>query len=149
MAVSVSGYPDELNMPTATARRLVFCCTCGFKPPTPARATFRSGSIKANDPQFLTKQVVAKYLDGQAPGTRLGLVMLAEKAARTLPLTARDGAAARHKVLDRLAPVDDSGKITNRPASLERGSAGRFVLSDSAGKTIRRWEFDWEWEIAV
>ena len=79
-----------------------------------------SGSMKKNDPEFLTKKVVAGFLDGLTPDTRIGLVIFAEKAALILPLTELKGADTKQKTMAGLEQVDYKGQLTNSPAAIER-----------------------------
>ncbi|HEV3142059.1 MAG TPA: VWA domain-containing protein, partial [Vicinamibacterales bacterium] len=48
-----------------------------------------SGSMKQNDPQFLTRAVVSEFVNSKRlpADTRVGVVMFAESATMTMPLT--------------------------------------------------------------
>jgi uncharacterized protein YegL len=77
-----------------------------------------SGSMKQNDPQFLTKQVVRDFL-GQLPANaRVGIVIFDEKVNLAVPLTPLS--TARDKVLASLALVNYRGKLTDSPGGVER-----------------------------
>lgn len=79
-----------------------------------------SGSMKKNDPGFLTKQVVSNFLSGLTPEARISLVIFSGKAEIALPLTAIGSQEAKQKALAGLNRVDYSGNYTNSPAAIER-----------------------------
>jgi Mg-chelatase subunit ChlD len=79
-----------------------------------------SGSMKANDPAFLTREVVASFLEGLSEDSRIGFVVFAEKAELALALTDLADDQTRSKVLESLGQIDYSGQYTNTPAAIER-----------------------------
>ena len=79
-----------------------------------------SGSMKQNDPQFLTKKVVADFLEGLPGDSRVGIVIFDEKANLAVPLSPLGSPATREKILQSLALVNYRGKLTDSPAGVER-----------------------------
>ncbi|HEY6211050.1 MAG TPA: VWA domain-containing protein [Vicinamibacterales bacterium] len=79
-----------------------------------------SGSMKQNDPQFLTRAVVAEFVNStKLPAdSRVGVVMFADNATMTLPLT--PVAEARQAITASLERLDYSGKLTDTAAAIER-----------------------------
>jgi Mg-chelatase subunit ChlD len=79
-----------------------------------------SGSMKQNDPQFLTRAVVTEFVNStKLPAdARVGIVMFADSATMTMPLTAVGD--ARQAIQSSLARLDYSGKLTDTAAAVER-----------------------------
>ena len=79
-----------------------------------------SGSMKQNDPHFLTRAVVTEFVDAKRlpADTRVGVVMFADNATMTLPLTAIGD--ARQPLEASLERLDYSGKLTDTAAAVER-----------------------------
>ena len=79
-----------------------------------------SGSMKKNDPAFLARDVVTKSLITMSNGSRLGMVLFAEKATLAVGLMETASSSARSKILETLDQVDYRGQLTNTPAAIER-----------------------------
>jgi len=79
-----------------------------------------SGSMKQNDPQFLTKKVVSGFLDGFSPDTHVGIVVFDEKVDLAVPLSPIGTGETKNKILDSLSKVNYRGKLTDSPAGVER-----------------------------
>jgi Mg-chelatase subunit ChlD len=79
-----------------------------------------SGSMKQNDPQFLTRAVVTEFVNSTKlpPDTRVGIVMFADNATMTMPLTA--AGESKQAIQASLAKLDYSGKFTDTAAAIER-----------------------------
>jgi len=79
-----------------------------------------SGSMKQNDPQFLTRAVVTEFVNStKLPSdSRVGIVMFADSATMTMPLTPIG--EARQAIQSSLARLDYSGKLTDTAAAVER-----------------------------
>ena len=79
-----------------------------------------SGSMKQNDPQFLTRAVVTEFVNStKLPAdARVGIVMFADNATLTMPLTAVGD--ARQAIQASLAKLDYSGRLTDTAAAVER-----------------------------
>jgi Mg-chelatase subunit ChlD len=79
-----------------------------------------SGSMRNNDPNFITKEVVTNFLGGLGEKSRLGMVIFDETANLAEPLTLLDDAEVRAQFLESLDVIDFKGKFTNSPAGIER-----------------------------
>ena len=79
-----------------------------------------SGSMRANDPNFITKEVVTNFLGGLGEKSRLGMVIFDETANLIVPLTSLDNAEVRARFLESLDVINFKGKFTNSPAGIER-----------------------------
>lgn len=79
-----------------------------------------SGSMKQNDPQFLTKKVVSGFIDGLSPDTNVGIVVFDEKVDLAVPLSPIGTGETKKKILDSLLKVNYTGKLTDSPAGVER-----------------------------
>lgn len=79
-----------------------------------------SGSMKKNDPRFLTRQVVTNFLNGLGKDSRLGMVTFDQEARLAEPLTEVTSWKARAKFLKSLDTVNYKGLFTNSPAGIER-----------------------------
>ena len=79
-----------------------------------------SGSMKQNDPQFLTRAVVAEFVNSKKlpADARVGVVMFADNASMTMALTPL--ADARNELQASLEKLDYSGKLTDTAAAVER-----------------------------
>jgi Mg-chelatase subunit ChlD len=79
-----------------------------------------SGSMRNNDPNFITKEVVTNFLGGLGEKSRLGMVIFDETANLVEPLTSLDNAEVRARFLESLDVINFKGKFTNSPAGIER-----------------------------
>jgi Mg-chelatase subunit ChlD len=79
-----------------------------------------SGSMRNNDPNFITKEVVTNFLSGLGEKSRLGMVIFDETANLVEPLTSLDNAEVRARFLESLDVINFKGKFTNSPAGIER-----------------------------
>ena len=79
-----------------------------------------SGSMRNNDPNFITKKVVTNFLDGLGEKSHLGMVIFDETANLVVPLTSLDNAEVRARFLESLDVINFKGKFTNSPAGIER-----------------------------
>jgi Mg-chelatase subunit ChlD len=78
-----------------------------------------SGSMRKNDPQFLTRRAVIDFLQGFTERSRVALVIFDQKVrlAETLtPITE----PTRAGLLEQLTTIDYRGRFTNSPAGMER-----------------------------
>ncbi|MFP4474057.1 MAG: VWA domain-containing protein [Desulfatibacillaceae bacterium] len=97
-----------------------------------------SGSMKTNDPGFLTRSVVTNFTRELGPTARLGMVVFDKKARLEHPLERMDDQQTRQAFLAALDQVDYSGQRTNSPAGVERAvyelkasgrpEAGRVII---------------------
>jgi len=79
-----------------------------------------SGSMRNNDPNFITKEVVTNFLGGIGESSRLGMVIFDETANLVVPLLSLDNAEVRARFLESLDVINFKGKFTNSPAGIER-----------------------------
>jgi Mg-chelatase subunit ChlD len=79
-----------------------------------------SGSMRNNDPNFITKEVVTNFLSGLGEKSHLGMVIFDETAKLVVPLTSIDDAEVRARFLESLNVINFKGKFTNSPAGIER-----------------------------
>lgn len=78
-----------------------------------------SGSMKANDPQFLTAKAVTEFINQLDYNTRLAIVIFDQKVKLAFPLTEIDD-QSRQKMLNSLKQINYRGLHTNSPDGLER-----------------------------
>lgn len=78
-----------------------------------------SGSMKANDPQFLTAKAVTDFINQLDANTRAGIVIFDQKVTLAHPLTPISD-TSRAAMLDSLQQVNYQGTHTNSPDGLER-----------------------------
>lgn len=78
-----------------------------------------SGSMRRNDPQFLTRRAVAEFLQGLTERTRVAIVIFDQKVRVAAPLTPVTE-TTRHGLLAKLEIIDYRGRFTNSPAGMER-----------------------------
>jgi pSer/pThr/pTyr-binding forkhead associated (FHA) protein/Mg-chelatase subunit ChlD len=76
-----------------------------------------SGSMRANDPEFITRRVVMNFAARLDEGSRLGLVLFDERVRLLEPLSEVIG---REAWVSRLDQVDYRGQLTDSPAGIER-----------------------------
>jgi Mg-chelatase subunit ChlD len=79
-----------------------------------------SGSMRKNDPNFITREVVTNFVSDLGETARLGMVIFDETAELVEPLTSLDNSAIRASFLKGLDLIDFRGKFTNSPAGIER-----------------------------
>ena len=78
-----------------------------------------SGSMTKNDPQSLTKQAVAQFVQDSPAGSRLALIMFDKKVEVLAPLTSINE-TTRLDLLTRLDRVNFKGPLTNSGEALSR-----------------------------
>jgi len=78
-----------------------------------------SGSMKNNDPQFLTNQAVREFISGLDETTRLGIIIFDQNVHLAVPFTAvtRDNSPTLLASLDQ---INYKGLYTDSPAAIER-----------------------------
>jgi pSer/pThr/pTyr-binding forkhead associated (FHA) protein/Mg-chelatase subunit ChlD len=79
-----------------------------------------SGSMKKNDPQFLTKEVVTGFLKTLNPSCRIGMILFGENIETSIPLFQIADSVQRAAFLESLSKIDYTGKRTNSPAAVEK-----------------------------
>ncbi len=79
-----------------------------------------SGSMKKNDPQFITPNVVNTFVQQLPSNTQVGMVIFDSTARMLKPLTLLSDARARQEFIDSSKKIDYRGQFTNTPAGVER-----------------------------
>jgi Mg-chelatase subunit ChlD len=79
-----------------------------------------SGSMRINDPNFITREVVTNFVTDLGERARLGMVIFDETAELVEPLTSLDNPEIQANFLKSLDLIDFKGKFTNSPAGIER-----------------------------
>jgi len=79
-----------------------------------------SGSMKKNDPKFLTQKFVAELLTGFGENCRVGMVIFDQSATLIEPLTDMTDQLGRANLSQSIHKLDFNGLFTNTPAGIER-----------------------------
>jgi pSer/pThr/pTyr-binding forkhead associated (FHA) protein/Mg-chelatase subunit ChlD len=79
-----------------------------------------SGSMKKNDPNFITREVVTSFSNALGNKSRLGMVIFDQTARLVEPLTEKRGDELDSKFVKSLEKVNYKGQFTNSPAGIER-----------------------------
>lgn len=79
-----------------------------------------SGSMKKNDPKFITPKVVSTFVRQLPKSAQVGMVLFDQKARLLIPLTLINGSQAQQGVIDSLKNIDYRGQYTNTPSGIER-----------------------------
>ena len=79
-----------------------------------------SGSMIANDPKFITREVVTNFLMNLKEGFRVGMVIFDQDATLIEALSDIDAVADAERFMKSLARIDYKGQFTNTPSGLER-----------------------------
>ncbi len=115
-----------------TAGLLWFVC-CGMLSSTPAFAAKssdsmidlvfvidNSGSMRKNDPSFITPQVVETFVRQLSPLSQVGIVLFDQDARLLSPMTRISGQQAEQEIISGLKKIDYRGQHTNTPVGIER-----------------------------
>ena len=78
-----------------------------------------SGSMKKNDPQFLTSQAVTEFITQLDEATRVAIIIFDKDVEIAVPLTSAI-LEARETILQSLDRIDYNGQYTDSPAAIER-----------------------------
>jgi len=79
-----------------------------------------SGSMITNDPQFITREVVTKFLMNLKEGFRVGMVTFDKEATLIETLNSIDTVADAERFMKSLDRIDYKGQFTNTPSGVER-----------------------------
>jgi Mg-chelatase subunit ChlD len=95
-----------------------------------------SGSMRKNDPQFLTPKTVRAFLDRLPDSSHVGMVLFDQRARLLQPLSDLSDADARQRLGVGLNKIDYRGKFTDSAAGIERAvyelkTAGRAQARQS------------------
>lgn len=93
-----------------------------------------SGSMKKNDPQFLTNRAVTEFVTGLDETTRVAIEIFDQDVRLVIPLTTAS-LANREKILKSLDSVNYKGLFTDSPAAIERAI---YELKNNAGEAASK-----------
>jgi len=93
-----------------------------------------SGSMKKNDPQFLTKQAVTEFINNLDESTRASVVIFDQDVRTAVPLT-EISSSSRQILLDSLSQINYKGLYTNSPAAIE---SAIYDLKNNAREDARK-----------
>jgi len=93
-----------------------------------------SGSMKKNDPQFLTKHAVTEFINNLDESTRASIVIFDQDVRTAVPLT-EISSSSRQILLDSLSQINYKGLYTNSPAAIE---SAIYDLKNNAREDARK-----------
>ena len=79
-----------------------------------------SGSMKANDPKFLTREVVTNFMVGFGEKSRLAIIIFDQEVRLVEPLADVTGLVARANFMKSLDYINYKGLFSDIPAAIER-----------------------------
>ncbi len=79
-----------------------------------------SGSMRKNDPKFITPEVVSTFVDQLPDDAQVGMVLFDQQAHLLTPMTRLEHPAERQEVIASLLKIDYKGLFTNTPIGIER-----------------------------
>jgi hypothetical protein len=79
-----------------------------------------SGSMRKNDPQFLTPKTVRSFMHELSSDARVAMVLFDQRARLLLPLSVLSDPATHKSIDEGLEQVDYRGKFTDSAAGIER-----------------------------
>jgi pSer/pThr/pTyr-binding forkhead associated (FHA) protein/Mg-chelatase subunit ChlD len=79
-----------------------------------------SGSMVKGDPEFMSRSLVSKFLEGLSGDDRVSFVIFDESFRLAMPLTPVAEKATGRKISEAMSKVDYNGQYTNVPAAIER-----------------------------
>jgi pSer/pThr/pTyr-binding forkhead associated (FHA) protein/Mg-chelatase subunit ChlD len=94
-----------------------------------------SGSMKKNDPGFLTKNVVSDFLDRLSGDVRISLIIFDEKSRLAIPLTPSANEETSQKIIQTLDELNYRGMYTNIPSAIERAI---YELKENGRKDVEK-----------
>ena len=78
-----------------------------------------SGSMKKNDPRFLTSQAVTEFINSLDEATRVSIIIFDQDVRVAVPLT-EISSESRSSILQSLDQINYKGLFTDSPAAIER-----------------------------
>ena len=93
-----------------------------------------SGSMKKNDPQFLTKHAVTEFINNLDESTRVSIIIFDQDVRTAVPLT-EISSSSRQGLLDSLSQINYKGLYTNSPAAIE---SAIYDLKNNAREEARK-----------
>jgi Mg-chelatase subunit ChlD len=94
-----------------------------------------SGSMKKNDPDRITKEVVTNFIRNAVIGSRIGMVIFGKDARILEPITEITESTTRIKLINSLEQLDYRGQLTNTPAGIERAI---YALKTSEEESVEK-----------
>ena len=79
-----------------------------------------SGSMKQNDPEYLTKKSVLTFLEQLPNNSYIGFVLFAEKVDLAMPLDSYDKTNSKVKIEEVFEKLNYQGSYTDIPSAIER-----------------------------
>ena len=79
-----------------------------------------SGSMRKNDPNFITPEVVSTFVEQLPEDAQVGMVLFDQEARLLTPMTLLAFPRDRQQVTDSLKKIDYRGLYTNTPVGIER-----------------------------
>ena len=79
-----------------------------------------SGSMKKNDPKFITPQVVSTFVQQLPVNSQVAMVLFDSNSHLLMPLTMLSHEQVQKKIADGLKQIDYRGQYTNTPVGIER-----------------------------
>jgi pSer/pThr/pTyr-binding forkhead associated (FHA) protein/Mg-chelatase subunit ChlD len=112
-AVQGQPVPGDTDSGTATTQPVAL-------PPSDVVLVLdNSGSMKKNDPEFLTSQAVREFVSQLDEDTRLAIVIFDQDVRLAMPLTPISE-QSREQITKSLAQINYKGLFTDSPAAIER-----------------------------
>lgn len=93
-----------------------------------------SGSMKENDPGFLTIKAVREFVSRLEPEARLGMIIFDQDIQLAMPFT-HITEASREQITAALERIDYQGQFTDSPAAIERAI---YELKNNSREDARR-----------
>lgn len=94
-----------------------------------------SGSMKKNDPDFITPEVVKAFVAQLPELARVGIVLFDEKTRLLNPLTKLSDSLAQQQIISSMGKIDYKGRFTNSPLGIERAI---YELKTNGRKDARK-----------
>jgi len=93
-----------------------------------------SGSMKQNDPDFLTSQAVSEFINALDDYTRVAIIIFDQNVNLALPFTLVSS-GSKASILDHLDMINYRGQFTNSPNAIERAI---YELKNNARENARK-----------
>ncbi len=93
-----------------------------------------SGSMKQNDPNFLTSQAVSEFINALDDSTRVAIIIFDQNVNLALPFTLVSS-GSKASILERLDLINYRGQFTDSPNAIERAI---YELKNDARENARK-----------
>ncbi len=98
-------------------------------------AVDNSGSMVKGDPEFMSKNLLSKFLEGLSGDDRVSFVIFDESLRLAMPLTPIAEKGTGRKVSEAIGKVDYRGQYTDLPAAIEKAIC---ELRDNGRKNVEK-----------